>query len=207
MRCIYKPGETCIQSLVREDDVVEFVNLDYREYLKQHPEFVCIDFDDAMERIRAIQDKSLGILEEITPDKFDDAMNVLPPEKWETVDGVEIFRMMEYTSGTITRHYMRHKRQYFAADYRISTDYQEIARAVRIEVAVIEKIEEAKVWAESHSKQLEAAKRINFLVPCVYVMPDSVAGFHVGWNFAKSGAKPGDMNGMEGEQLIKWVYS
>jgi hypothetical protein len=43
-----------------------------------------------------------GPLREITPERYDDLLNVLPPVAWERRDGVERFCLRELTVGTIT---------------------------------------------------------------------------------------------------------
>ena len=68
---------------------------------------------------------------EISEDKYDDALGVLPPEYWRTFDGVNIFRMMEYLTGNITAHYARYERRYFCANRRTSTAYRDIAKEVK----------------------------------------------------------------------------
>ncbi len=43
----------------------------------------------------------------ITDEDYDDALNVLPPENWTRTGPIEHFRMMEYTTGSITNQYAR----------------------------------------------------------------------------------------------------
>lgn len=72
---------------------------------------------------------------QIEADAWHEALNVLPPEKWRNVRGVEIFRMMEYTTGDITAHYARVEINgtdyYFAGSFKTSgPSYEEHAAAV-----------------------------------------------------------------------------
>jgi hypothetical protein len=67
---------------------------------------------------------------EITKEDWWDKLEILPPEKWETVSGVEIFRMMEYYTGNITSHYARIGDRYFTAMRPTSTKYIDIAKEV-----------------------------------------------------------------------------
>ena len=67
---------------------------------------------------------------EITADEWQDALEVLPPEKWQTVAGVEIFRMMERLTGNITAHFARIGDRYFCANRRTSADYADLAAEV-----------------------------------------------------------------------------
>lgn len=53
-------------------------------------------------------------LKEITDEDFNDMLNVLPPLKWCTIDGVEMFCMSEMYDGTITLQYARHNGKYYS---------------------------------------------------------------------------------------------
>ena len=52
-------------------------------------------------------------LAEITADRYDEMLNVLPPLKWRTVKGVEMFCISEMTSGTYTSQYARYDGKYY----------------------------------------------------------------------------------------------
>lgn len=75
-------------------------------------------------------EQQLGKIEEITEERWYEALECLPPEKWINCNKVEIFRMREYEIENITRHYMRHGKRYFSALYRTSASYSEISAAV-----------------------------------------------------------------------------
>ncbi len=66
---------------------------------------------------------------EIDEEEYIRCRECLPPEKWETVDGVNIFRMCEYMTQNITAHYGRvnNAKRYFTARYRTSVPYTKIA--------------------------------------------------------------------------------
>ena len=101
------------------------------EYLAHNPG-ACISFDEALARI-AVAEQSAFIKpwKEISEDAWMDALEVLPPQKWQTVDGVELFRMSEYTTGSITAHYARSNGRYFTANRRISDDYKTLSAEVK----------------------------------------------------------------------------
>ena len=54
-----------------------------------------------------------GPLLEITEEQWDEALNCLPPMRWEHRDGVERFLMVEMLSGSITAQYARLGSRYF----------------------------------------------------------------------------------------------
>ena len=48
-----------------------------------------------------------GEIKEVTEEQFNDALDVLPPLKWCTIDGIEMFCISEMTDGTYTAQYAR----------------------------------------------------------------------------------------------------
>lgn len=93
--------------------------------------FELIDVDEACKLIdEAMAEKYLNDWTEITRDEWEDKLNILPPEKWQTVAGVEIFRMCEYLTGNITQHLARIGDRYFTANRRTSEDYADLAAEV-----------------------------------------------------------------------------
>jgi hypothetical protein len=97
------------------------------------PEFKLMTWEELNPIITAKENELCEPWQEITDQLWDDALNVLPPEKWETVDGVNIFRISERLTGNITAHYARtgfHSR-YFMANRRTSTPYAQLAAEVK----------------------------------------------------------------------------
>ena len=48
-----------------------------------------------------------NLIKEVTEEQFNDALDVLPPLKWCTIDGIEMFCISEMTDGTYTAQYAR----------------------------------------------------------------------------------------------------
>jgi len=139
---IYKPGSMSIQDVMKEDANgvlrTQCRGLTLKEYTldgdgKDTGEiFVCIPFDEAVENIRRIEDEKLiKPFVEITEDEYTEMLECLPPEKWQTVDDVNIFRMSEYTMGNITGHYASYEGKYYMALRRTTVDYAEIAKEIK----------------------------------------------------------------------------
>lgn len=135
---IYRNGDTHIQ-----DTIVNWF-ASYSKRLYGEPltpaayaerfgkEYECIPFDTALERIRQAEETNyIHPWKEITEEIFLSAMECLPPEKWQWIDGVEIFRMCEYQISNITAHYCHYKHRFFVASRRTTTDYREIAREIK----------------------------------------------------------------------------
>lgn len=143
---IYKKGEVCIQTTVRDglcDLTGDYIykngcivgkapNLTVEAYLnKLGPEYECISFDEALEKIRkAESDIYLTPFIEISEEAHEKAFQCLPPEKLMTVDGVIIFRMMEYSCGNITAHYGEYQGKFYFGHRRTSHGYSDMAREI-----------------------------------------------------------------------------
>jgi hypothetical protein len=142
--CIYQPGQQHIQCASKDspprnysgelfEGVLARLNAERSEGT---PEFEIMHIDNATEQIgRANHAAYCGPWQEITKEKWWDMLEVLPPEKWQTVAGVEIFRMCEYLTGNITAHYARLEDRYFVRNLPTSTPYSDIAAQVAALVA------------------------------------------------------------------------
>jgi len=133
MEAIYEIGETQLQTTV-ENGICAYTNGKTPEvYLKElGPGFVCIPLEAAIEQMeRVIDNKHVSNWEEIEEDQYDYWLEVLPPEKWETVDGVNIFRLSEYTISNVTQHCARYNNKFFGATRRTSESYEDMAKQVK----------------------------------------------------------------------------
>ncbi len=139
---IYKKGETHLKNTVKDGKItrskpgqvpVVMETLTVEEYLKiLGPEYEAITLDEACTHIREEEDRAyIGNWIEITESQWWEYLEVLPPEKWQTVNGVEIFRMCEYWTGDITCHYAQLNNRYFSAHRRTSVKYEDIAKEIK----------------------------------------------------------------------------
>ena len=126
MKCIYKKGETSIITQIVKGKC-EWTGEDAETYAKRKGAKI-MDIDKAVEEIEKIFIKPF---EETTESEYDEMLNILPPEKWKSGEGVTIFRMSEYDAGNITRHYVKYKDRYFKASRRIDCSYRDIAQEVK----------------------------------------------------------------------------
>jgi hypothetical protein len=134
---MYKHGQTHIQDILIEslDGVfrTQCQGLTLDEYNEKNGHgFIACTLDDACEEITAIDNsRYLKPFVEITEEIYDEMLECLPPQKWQTVDGVNIFRMMEYLTGNITGHYVSYEGKYYMANRRTTVDYAEIAKEIK----------------------------------------------------------------------------
>lgn len=141
--CIYQPGKTHIETACLAvdgetlkspysgelfSDLLTDLN-DKRE--AGSPAFKIFSLEKAMLLMEEAQRaKYCSDWREISEETWDDALNVLPPEKWETVRGVDIFRMCEYLTGNITAHYAKLGGKFFARNCQTSETYDDLVEQV-----------------------------------------------------------------------------
>ena len=139
-QAIYKAGSPHIQTSVRNgfcdftsDKSQTGENLTVDEYLAiLGPEFACIPIDDAVDQCQAAQDEQyIGPWEEITEENWDYWLEVLPPQKWKTVNGVNLFQLSELTCGIITRHCARVGDRCFTAQRKVTDSYEKLAQEIK----------------------------------------------------------------------------
>ena len=115
-------GETEEQLLQRANDSRQRDIDSWSENCKYHP---CEQFE---KYLKLAQEKEYQVMmwnefeklqrdfyigqpiKEITAEQFDEMLNVLPPLKWCTIDGIEMFCMSEMYSGSYTNQYAHDKR-------------------------------------------------------------------------------------------------
>lgn len=132
----YKPNSCSIAGFSIEDPetgerYTQFSKTPHDEMIETGHAFIL--FDDALELIE--EQNTLHFVgktyHEITEKEYRKALEVLPPKDWRTVDGVEIFKMVEYTTSNITAHYMSYNGRYFYRSLRDTTPYTQIAEEIR----------------------------------------------------------------------------
>jgi len=138
MYAIYEKGKCNLQTTVDSlDGICHFTNKTVDEYLKElGPDFSCIPLDVASGLI--YEAENVNFIEpwkEISVDDYDYWLEVLPPEKWQTVDGVNLFRISERLAGNITRHCAtvetRFGNRYFTANRRTTESYEYMAKQIK----------------------------------------------------------------------------
>ena len=138
MYAIYEKGKCNLQTTVDDlGSICHYTNKTVDEYLKELGEnFSCIPLDEALDLIHKAETSTFIVpWEEITADDYHYWLGVLPPEQWKTIDGVNIFRLSEYTIGNITRYCATFKtrfgHRYFTANRRTSEPYTDIAEQIK----------------------------------------------------------------------------
>lgn len=97
--------------------IVDYPNqADYWRRCKKQYEnakYEIMTFDEYLKRQR--EKMISGPVTEITEERFYEMLDVLPPMKWCTIDGVEMFCMLEMYTGTYTNQYAKIGDKYYTA--------------------------------------------------------------------------------------------
>jgi hypothetical protein len=131
---IYKPGSLHLESISYDGKTVHYTDgQTIKDYMAECPGAVLMPLDEAIEAISKLEDEAYcsGPFHEISEKDFIKALECLPPEKWETVADVNIFRMCEYLTSNITAHYASYQGRYFTANRRTSKSYADISTQVK----------------------------------------------------------------------------
>lgn len=112
-QCFYVPGQGHIIDSAFQNEAGEWVSHIHRKNLMQmrdeYPDVVLGSLD---EWIDADEKRLISAPEEITEERWWEALECLPPESWQNSGGGESFVMMEYYSGRITSIYVRLGKRY-----------------------------------------------------------------------------------------------
>lgn len=122
--CWYVPGETHIVDVIQPDDGLTLhFSEDAAQICARYPTAQRMSCDDAWKAAEAVGlERYRKDVSEVSEERFNDALNVLPPVGWTTRFGVESFRISERIWGSITDIYARLGDRYFVLsdDIRLS---------------------------------------------------------------------------------------
>jgi len=108
---------------LKDETKVAYVEENKKEYQAKHPELELMSFGKALELSQKADRKKYkaGIVKEITEDRFNEMLNVLPPDNWINYSTNESFRICEDLTGELSNFYIRvfdgefpkHKERFF----------------------------------------------------------------------------------------------
>jgi len=117
---LYEPGQTSIHTILKNDRCLYSGEL-VENMITKNPKLKVMTFDNALIKIQKIQTKKYNKpWLKITEEKFMEMLEILPPLKWNTTNGVEMFAMSEFDEGTYTGHYAHYKGKYYYATRMIT---------------------------------------------------------------------------------------
>jgi hypothetical protein len=108
---------------LKDETKVAYVEENKKEYQEKYPELELMSFSKALELSQQADRKKYkaGIVKEITEKRFDEMLNVLPPDNWINYSTNESFRISEDLTGELSNFYIRvfdgefpnHKERFF----------------------------------------------------------------------------------------------
>lgn len=139
IEAVYKSGELHILDLVTTNENGEKVTQCYGKPVSSliNEGYMLLPLEQAVELSRGARERRLvdRTWTEITADDYDEALNVLPPERWQRINGTAIFRMCEYLCGNITAHYVEINGRYFQAFKPAIDDQSQYVEQVAYQLA------------------------------------------------------------------------
>jgi hypothetical protein len=135
-QCYYVPGSTSIIDEVTEDGLTFHFKNTFEEVLERYPGAELWEAEKAFEEIhRLTYERYISAPVEITEDRFDEMLNVLPPMKWRQGHGSESFMISESLTMDIRSIYCRIGDHYFEMSDRQSLTHREICDKCRALIA------------------------------------------------------------------------
>lgn len=127
-----KPYSGSVQSILLEDGTVAYSDgLTVEQYEQDRGvKLRIIDEDELMELERAYIDSRVTEPKPVTEEKWWDALEVLPPCRWKTVKGVELFHISERITADLVDWYARVGDRYFHFTDRSGRPMEELADKV-----------------------------------------------------------------------------
>lgn len=131
---VYKKGDTGIITILPDGKQCPYSKKS-REDFEGVPDTVIDTPDNIMLLIKEATRKIFlcDPWKKITEKDWDIALSDVPPERWHTVDGVEIFRSGEPTCGTISTHYAHdYESDTYWCNYKeLFCKYEDIAKEIK----------------------------------------------------------------------------
>lgn len=133
----YVPGSLYLEDLIHpETGLTVYSGRDEAAVLAKSPEAKRMPIDDAVRQIDVAEAfKCIQPVSEIRSKDYWYALEVLPPDDFRKVDGVESFKLAERTRGAFTEIFAECGERYFTLTNRFTMPAREIAKQVRDYIA------------------------------------------------------------------------
>ena len=126
-RVVFLPSSHTVQDFMSPEGLTWFGRKTFEQCQAEHADAVLIDADEAYARRDAGFIKPVS---ETTAERFDYALNVLPPGKWTGPGGRESFYVTERIVGNIVDWYARVDERYFTLTDRATLGHREVMERV-----------------------------------------------------------------------------
>ena len=120
MKVLYVRGKTILETTLNKEGKTQYTGLTVEEYNSRwNVEAEVFDLDIASKMVEDACDKKyLRGWEEITEERYDEMLGVLPPEAWTVFNGLVIWRICEWTHYNITDHYAQYDGKFYGSCLR-----------------------------------------------------------------------------------------
>lgn len=122
----YVPGHTNILDVaIKGDDGIfggAYGRKTLKEYMKTEPTVELISLEEACDRIDKINNERFTTIEEITQEKWEEMLYVLPPLSYGTHNGMITFLLVEAITGSWHSCYVNIGNKYYAGYSNISNE-------------------------------------------------------------------------------------
>jgi len=128
MKCFYAPGATCIIDTINpETDRSSIGNESLADIQKRYPLAEIWNLDEASKEIQTrLYASTISAPAEITAERWDELLNILPPMKWRGGEHSESFMISEATVINLHCILCRIGERYFELTDRRSLSHEEI---------------------------------------------------------------------------------
>ena len=128
-----KPFRGVIQTVVNPDGFVAYTSpkMTEAEYLEKNPAYKVInesEFDSLM--VKFLDELQTPFVE-ITEDRFDNMLNVLPPMRWTRITDGQFFFICEADYGNIHMLYVEYKGKFYSAPRPRTMKTEEIVKQIK----------------------------------------------------------------------------
>ncbi|MDX2215261.1 MAG: hypothetical protein SFY66_18500 [Oculatellaceae cyanobacterium bins.114] len=133
MQCFYVPGSTHIIDTIDADTGLSFIEGESLEQICQrYPDAEIWDFDEAFQEIERITyENTITPPVEVTYERWDEMINIMPPMRWRSGSGGESFMICEATTLDLHTIFCRIGSRYFELTNRRTTPHEEIVSLCR----------------------------------------------------------------------------
>lgn len=95
-------------------DYVPYTKMNLQEYFESHDNKLrLVDEDEFQDMMKDYLDSRKTLPKEITEENYWDALEVLPPCKWKSVDGIESFHVSEHIQADLVNWYAKTGDKFF----------------------------------------------------------------------------------------------
>jgi len=132
---LYEKGSTNIFTILNENDKCIYSGETANDLMLDNSNLKIMPIEKAMVLINYnLKLKYNDKWKRITKEKYFEMLEILPPVKWNTINGVEMFAMSEYMESTYTEHYAIYKNKYYCAIRDITKDRMNLIEELKLQI-------------------------------------------------------------------------